>query len=252
MAGERIQDYDIKTLRLLCEEKELRNRIAVILTKCDEDDKDRSTVRIFKDIIAKKIGNGLPVFGVSTYPQLELDLEKMMNWSADQLDDADLKEAFVASQTINLKVKRKAALERIAFYAAGAAGIGFSPIPMSDSALLIPLQLTMSTHIIHIYGMENFAGISSALISDIVVSNLGKAFAGGLLKLIPGVGTLIGGTINAAVASLITSALGFAISEICYENCRKIVRGEYVDMSDLFDAETIKTYINNYMESHKK
>lgn len=252
VAGEKIQDYDIETLRLLCEEPELRNRVAVILTKCDEDDKDRSTARIFKDIIAKEVGNDFPVFGVSTYPQLKLDLEEMVNWSADQLDDVDLKEAFVASQTINLKVKRKAALEKIAFYAAGAAGIGFSPIPMSDSALLIPLQLTMSAHIIHMYGMENFAGISSALISDIVVSNLGKAFAGGLLKLIPGVGTLVGGTINAGVASLITGALGFAVSEICYENCRKIARGEYVDMGDLFDTETIKTYINNYMESHKK
>lgn len=252
IAGERIQEYDIRTLRLLCEEPELRKRVAVILTKCDEDDKNRSKYKSFNQIIAADIGNNVPVFGVSTHPKLKLDLEEMMNWSANLLDDVDLKEAFVASQMINLKAKRKAAAERIGIYVAGAFGIGFSPIPMSDSALLIPLQVTMSTHIIHIYGMENFAGISSALIGDIVISNLGKAFAGGLLKLLPGVGTWIGGTINAGVASLITSALGFAISEICYENCRKIALGEYVDMSDIFNAETVKAYIKNYMESHKK
>lgn len=252
VAGGRIEEYDIKTLKLLYGESEVRQRVCVALTKCDEDDEDGSTAGIFKKIISTEVGNRVPVFEVSTDPNLELDLEKMMDWSANLLDDVDLKEAFVASQMIDLKAKRKAATERIGIYVAGAFGIGFSPIPMSDSALLIPLQVTMSTHIIHIYGMENFAGISSALIGDIVVSNLGKAFAGGLLKLLPGVGTWIGGTINAGVASLITSALGFAISEICYENCKKIARGEYVDMSDMFDAEIVKTYIKNYMDSHKK
>lgn len=252
VAAEKIEDYDIKVLKLLYGESELQKRVCVALTKCDQDDEDGSTAKIFKKIISTEVGNRVPVFEVSTDPSLPLDLEKMMDWSANLLDDADLKEAFVASQMIDLKVKRKAATERIGIYVAGAFGIGFAPIPMSDSALLIPLQITMSTHIIHIYGMENFAGISSALISDIVVSNLGKAFAGGLLKLIPGVGTWIGGAINAGVASLITSALGFAISEICYENCKKIVRGEYVDISDMFDTETVKAYIKKYMDTHKK
>lgn len=252
VAAKKIEDYDIKVLRLLHGESELQKRVCVALTKCDQDDEDGSTAKIFKEIISAEVGSRVPVFEVSTDPSLELDLEKIVDWSANLLDDTDLKEAFVASQMIDLKAKRKAAAERIGIYVAGAFGIGFAPIPMSDSALLIPLQITMSTHIIHIYGMENFAGISSALISDIVVSNLGKAFAGGLLKLIPGVGTWIGGAINAGVASLITSALGFAISEICYENCKKIVRGEYVDLSDMFDVETVKAHIKNYMDTHKK
>ena len=70
--------------------------------------------------------------------------------------------------------------------------------------------------------------------------------------MIPGVGTLIGGAINAGVASLITSALGFAISEICYDSCKKIARGEYVDMTSMFDAETIQEYVQKYMREHKK
>ena len=198
------------------------------------------------------MGTALPVFEVSTDPNLTLDLEKLMTWAANQLDDTDLKEAFIASQMISLKAKREAATARIGFYALTAAGIGASPIPVSDAALLTPLQITMSTNIIHIYGMENIASISKALIGNIVISNLGKAFAGGLLKLIPGVGTLIGGAINAGVASLITSALGFAISEICYDSCKKIARGEYVDMTSMFDAETIQEYVQKYMREHKK
>lgn len=153
---------------------------------------------------------------------------------------------------ISLKAKREASVARIGFYALAAAGIGASPIPISDAALLTPLQITMSTNIILIYGLENFASISKALIGNIVISNLGKAFAGGLLKLIPGIGTVAGGAINAGVASLITSALGFAISEICYDICKKIAKGEYVDMTLMFDAESIQSYVQKYMKEHKK
>lgn len=252
VAGEKVEDYDIETLKTLQQEPELKNRVCVVMTKCDQDDEDGSTAKIFREIIAQELRKSIPAFEVSTDPNLELDLGKMMDWSANLLDDADLKEAFVASQMIDLNAKRKAAATRISIYITSAVGIGFAPIPMSDAALLVPLQVTMSTHIIHIYGMENYAGISAALIGDVVVSNLGKAFAGGLLKLFPGIGTLWGGVINASVASLITGALGFAISEICYENCKKIAQGEYVDMSDIFDAETVKAYIKNYMDSYKK
>lgn len=252
VAGERIQNYDIQILQLLHNESELRNRVAILLTKCDEDDEDGSQAKIFQQIIASNVSGNIPVFEVSTDPNLKLDLEKLMIWSANQLDDADLKEAFIASQMMNLKAKREAAKSRIAFYAAAAAGIGATPIPVSDAALLTPLQITMATNIIYIYGMENFASISKALIGDIVISNLGKAFAGGLLKLIPGIGTVIGGAINAGVASLITSALGFAISEICYNNCKKITKGEYVDMTSMFDAGTIQAYVQEYMKKNKK
>lgn len=252
VAAGRIQNYDTKILKLLRTDPELRSRISIVLTKCDEDDEDGSSAKIFKKIIATDVGSGLSVFEVSTDPTLKLDLEDLMVWSANQLDDADLKEAFVASQMMNLKAKRKVAAGRIAFYAASAAAIGAAPIPVADAAVLTPLQIAMAAHIIHIYGMENFASISKALIGNVVISNLGKAFAGGLLKLIPGVGTVIGGAINAGVASSITSAIGFAISEICYDSCKKIAKGEYVDMSSMFDMETIQSYVTDYMEKYKK
>ncbi len=252
VAAERIQNYDIKILQLLHKEPVLRKRVAVLLTKCDEDDEDGSKAESFKQIIASDVGGNMSVFEVSTDPDLKLDLEKLMVWSADQLDNADLKEAFISSQMISLRAKREAVVKKIGYYTSAAAGIGAIPIPVSDAALLTPLQVTMATNIIHIYGMDNFASISTALIGDIVISNLGKAFAGGLLKLIPGVGTFIGGAINASVASLITAALGFAISQICYDCCEKVARGEYVEMSSLFDTVTIQKYVHDYMERHKR
>ena len=176
----------------------------------------------------------------------------MMNWSADKIDNADLKEAFIASQVISLDAKRKIAIDKIGGYVAAAAGVaGFNPFPVSDAAILTPLQITMSTHIIKIYGMENYASISEAVIGNILISNLGKSLAGGLLKLIPVIGTITGGIINAGVASLITSALGFAISEICYDSCKKILNGEYVDMSSIFDIGSIQEYFEQYINNRK-
>ena len=251
VAAERIQDYDIKIIKLLRSDSDLRRRVAIVFTKCDEDDECGSTAQQFRHIITSEVGANIPMFEVSTDDELELEIEELISWSAEQLDDADIKEAFISSQVVNLNAKHDAANTRIAIYAASAAGIAAAPIPISDALLLTPLQISMSAHIIHIYGMDNYVSISSALIGNVVISNLGKAFAGGLLKLIPGIGSLVGGLINAGVASLITSALGFAISEICYDSCKKIAKGEFVDFSTMFALETIQTYIQEYKKSKK-
>ena len=80
----------------------------------------------------------------------------------------------MASQIVNLKKKRETAAKEIAGFSAAAAAIGAAPIPFSDAALLVPLQLAMSTAIIHSYGMESFANISKSVIGNIVISNLGN------------------------------------------------------------------------------
>ena len=153
---------------------------------------------------------------------------------------------------ISLKKKREAVAARIGFYSAAAAAIGASPIPFSDAALLVPLQIAMSADIIHQYGMENLANISKAVIGNVVVTNLGKAFAGGLLKLFPGLGTWAGGAINAGVALMITSALGFAISTICFECCKKIANGEEVNFDAMFALENIQSLVKQYLNTHKQ
>jgi len=251
IASERIQPYDIEVLEMLQKQIDVNNRVAVILTKCDEDDEDRCTFKCFENIIHDNVSHSIPIFGVSIYSELPLELEEMMNWSANKIDNADLKEAFIASQVISLDAKRKIAIDKIVGYAALAATAGLNPFPVSDAAILTPLQVTMSTHIIKIYGMENYASISKAVIGNIIISNLGKSLAGGLLKLVPVIGTIAGGIINAGVASLITSALGFAISEICYDSCKKILNGEYVDMSSIFDIGSIQEYFEQYINNHE-
>ncbi len=251
VAAERIQDYDIEVLKLLLSNQELKKRVAVILTKCDEDDEDGGTASTFKDIIRSEVDSQIDIFETSTDKNLTLELMELIKWSSEQLGDDDLKEAFISSQMIDLDMKRLEVNSKIKYYAGAAAAIGATPVPVSDAALLTPLQITMSANIIYLYGMENLTSISSALLGNIVISNLGKSIVGGILKFIPGVGTLVGGVINAGVASLITSGLGYAISEICYDSCKKIAKGEYVDLSKLFDFDSISKLTNEYIKKNK-
>lgn len=99
--------------------------------------------------------------------------------------------------------------------AAAAATTAASPIPFSDAALLIPIQTTMITSLYKANGANISRGVVDGALKATMVSGLGKSLArnlaGNLLKFIPGVGTLAGGTINAGVAVGFTEALGFAI-----------------------------------------
>lgn len=95
--------------------------------------------------------------------------------------------------------------------AAAAATTAASPIPFSDAALLIPIQATMITGLYKANGANISQGFVKGVLKATMISTFGKSLAGNLLKFIPVVGTLAGGTINAGVAVGFTEALGFAI-----------------------------------------
>lgn len=246
--GSKVQPYDLQTLNRLLDEPELKNRVCVVLTKCDQDDEDGSDAKAIKEVLKKEVSGNLRTFEVSTNPDLRLELDDLIEWSADQLDDKDMREAFIASQKINLSKKRDEAGKKIAFFSAAAAAIGATPIPMSQAALLTPLQVTMSTIIIKSYGLDSLVHIGGEVIGGILISNLGKTLAGELMKLLPGIGSTAGGVINATVASAITAALGCAISQICYMSCEKILKGENeLDvLESAFTLESIKSVMKNF------
>ena len=95
-----------------------------------------------------------------------------------------------------------------------AGGIGATPIPFSDAALLIPAQLAMLTKITVIFGIDIDANTLKILLSATIgvggATLLGRAAVTSILKLIPGAGSLVGGVIAAATAMAVTKALGEA------------------------------------------
>lgn len=111
--------------------------------------------------------------------------------------------------TVNFSTAEAQASKSIKYYAGAAAAIGASPIPGSDAVLLTALQAKMMNDVLSKYGVEtSLVDIIQQIIGARVVSMLGKAVAGNLIKLIPGAGSVIGGAINAGVASSITYTLG--------------------------------------------
>ena len=124
------------------------------------------------------------------------------------------KRAFVAAQKADLALKRQRSHFIVGTSAASAAGIGAVPIPFAHAALIVPIQVAMIAGITATYGLPFSEGFLSTIIASTVgsaaASLSGPAIAGSLLKLVPGVGSLVGGAINAATAAALTSAFGEA------------------------------------------
>lgn len=55
-----------------------------------------------------------------------------------------------------------------------AAGVSASPVPFSDSALLVPIQTTMIMAIYKTYGEEISEGLVQGAVSSLAVSAIGK------------------------------------------------------------------------------
>ena len=92
-----------------------------------------------------------------------------------------------------------------------AAGVAISPIPFSDAALLVPIQMTMIGEIYDNFGYKRRDSISKSLIIELTTVAFARALPGNLLKFIPGLGTVPGVVINASVAVAITEAIGWSV-----------------------------------------
>src|SRR5262249_1858742 len=109
------------------------------------------------------------------------------------------KRAFVAAQKADLALKRQRSHLIVGTAAVSAAGIGATPIPFADAALIVPIQVAMVAGITATYGLSLSKGFLSSLVASTVggaaASVCGRAIVGGLLKLIPVVGSVVGGAI---------------------------------------------------------
>jgi uncharacterized protein (DUF697 family)/predicted GTPase len=122
--------------------------------------------------------------------------------------------AFAASQRVSIEQKRRRAHGIVVGAATTAAMIGATPLPFADAALLVPTQVAMLAGITGVFGLPLTEAFLSTLVSSAVTA-LGATFTGqavvsGLLKLVPGAGTVVGGAIAAATATMLTTMFGEA------------------------------------------
>ena len=247
VANERVQDMDIEILKKLMREESIRKRLCVVFTKCDLDSDDDEKVNELNAAAEKKLGFPFKYFRTSSSSDTmdELDLNLLIKWSADRIDDKDLHRAFIAAQITDLDAKKKEAQMVIAECTAAASAVGAIPLPFADAPLLVADQLIMTKKIFDAYGISNFANIPKSLISSTILSQLGKSLVANIAKLIPGVGSLV----NATVAASITGALGATVSGVCYSNVKKALNGEEVAWDNMFDESFVDALVNNCKQS---
>ncbi len=125
------------------------------------------------------------------------------------------KSAFAAAQIVDRSLKHKAAKARIAIASTLAAGVGATPIPFADAALLVPIQTGMMASISQIYRLPMDSALAVSLAATALATNAGRTLVTGTLKLIPGAGTVVGGAVAATVASTFTVAMGQAWVRVC-------------------------------------
>jgi uncharacterized protein (DUF697 family)/predicted GTPase len=120
--------------------------------------------------------------------------------------------AFVAAQRASIDLKKRHARGLITAAVATAGAAGAAPIPFSDAALLVPIQIGMLAGISATFGITLTAAFLSTLVASMAGATgatlVGRALVGGLLKLLPGAGSLVGGVISGATAMALTGALG--------------------------------------------
>lgn len=147
------------------------------------------------------------------YTAKAFGLAKLANIMNNVIPES-VRKTFIALQKADIELKKNKAEKIVAGSAVAAAGIGATPIPFSDAFLLIPEQVAMFAGITATFGLPlekaTLASIISATIGSAGATVLGKTIVTGIIKLIPGAGTIVGGVISGATAAALTSALGEA------------------------------------------
>lgn len=177
-------------------------------------------------------------------------LDTLIDIMSESLPD-ELQDTLQNLQKVSLEAKKKYSQAAVATAVAAAFGEGFAPIPFSDAAILIPTQVAMIASITTIFGMEVnkslITGFVSSTIGTAGTTVLGKTIVSNLFKLIPGVGTGVGGAISAATASLLTTALGEAYIKVM----ELVYKGEMKN-EDLYSEEGRAAVTKIFKEGLKK
>jgi uncharacterized protein (DUF697 family)/GTP-binding protein EngB required for normal cell division len=153
--------------------------------------------------------------------------------------------ALVAAQQIDYDRKAEEARKYITGAAGAAAAAAATPIPFSDATLLVPIQLGMMARISQIYTIKFERAALMAVVSATAATQAGRAAFTGLLKMVPGAGTVVGGVIGAGVASTFTFAMGQAWLTVC----QRAAKGGFGPIGGAMDNEQLREV---FLEEFKK
>lgn len=151
--------------------------------------------------------------------------------------------ALVAAQLVDKERKRQASIKIVKAASASALATGLTPIPFSDAAILVPVQVAMIARITAAYGLTVPSSKLAALVGSLMLSSgattAGRWLVSSMLRVVPG-GQIPAMAISGAVAASLTNAIGRAWIEVCERMLERDTQGSPLDMdamTELFRSE---------------
>lgn len=123
-----------------------------------------------------------------------------------------------------------------------AMGTGFIPVPIADVFAATAVQMDMIRQLCRVYDLEFSETQGKAIVTSLTSSILARAGARSVVKLIPGLGTLIGGV----TISVFNGASTYALGEVFKKHFDS--GGTILD----FDTERLKKVFKEKFEKGKK
>lgn len=206
----RVEEGDLEVARMLARHMP----VIAVITKARNDQGFRAEVEkllpVARNVMRVRALLETDDEGHTLHPR---GLVELVELTMELVPEAQ-RNAFAAAQRVSIGQKRKRAHGIVASAAATAAAIGATPIPFADAALLVPTQVGMLAGISSVFGLPLTEAFLSTLVSS-VATGLGATFSGqaivsGLLKLLPGAGSLVGALIAATTATTLTTLFGEA------------------------------------------
>ena len=93
--------------------------------------------------------------------------------------------------------------------AAAAVGAGLAQLPLSDNAIIVPIQVTMVIALGKIFNQHVIDSVAKGMILGSAGTFFGRAISQILVCWIPGVGNIV----NASTAAGITEVVGWSVAE---------------------------------------
>ncbi len=244
----RIEDYEIEWIKELAEKAPL----IVVLTQSltEESEKLRQTI----DAMNLNIKGVQKIIAQPFYiGDLVIEQKGLMELIeiTHQALPQEIQRSFNNAQKVDLDRKVKAARKWATAYIGSSFGVGFTPIPFADAPIISSMQLGMLAHITTIFGVD----VDKALLTTIIAGAggiagatlTGRAIVANLFKLMPGAGTLVGGLISGSTASVISTALAFAYTEVMRLVAKNQYEGKVTsnnEITELLKKELAKTLKN--------
>ncbi len=115
-------------------------------------------------------------------------------------------------------------------------------VPIADIFAVSAIQLDMVRQLSRVYGLSFSETQGKAIVTALTSSTLARAGARSLIKLLPGIGTIIGGV----TVSIFNGASTYALGEVFKQHFSN--GGTFLD----FDTDRLKKYYNEKFEKGKK